>query len=479
MWPFTAPHLNPDLPIYPVHLQLLKIGGGTVAGPTSDILLYAASTQQLVPATLKPRNREPCFVLDVNGLGLPPGYHLGRLAGSWQELPVYESVCCPPEGLTEDQLNQLASGMYSHYQLHNLYNLNPCQLQVLITALSVTQIGTLTSSMTANQLGNLVDALTVAQLMNMVLNLTTAQLMQLSSALTPYQMNQLVQVLTVQQIQGLTVLSDYQLQQLMTFSPDYIALLVNTLSLSELRVLLNMSRHQLNIVADLDINALQVLLRQNLNYVNALASSSTQRQLGDLLVDITAQELSVLTGVLSVEQLMALGVYLDCCRLEGFVTVLASSAPQTLRGLIASSTPDQFQRIAGYPTGVVNALTTPELLALSNYLHCCEVEHLSSVLTTGQIKMLLASSTPTQLHNLTQYPTPQIRQIVQESNSGHLGTLLNAVPVMGIGTSAGGNLVAGFTGTRPVVTNVVCSNNTLTVYREYQTFINGMLVSIQ
>lgn len=67
------------------------IGTGTV--PPS--VLYVASTQQLRTDTLSPRDREPCLVVDVNGLGLTTGYYLGRLAGSYNSLPVYEVSALP------------------------------------------------------------------------------------------------------------------------------------------------------------------------------------------------------------------------------------------------------------------------------------------------------------------------------------------------------------------------------------------------
>lgn len=100
--PFQAPNYRPDLPTYPVHLQLLRVTAMTVAGPAgypqsgapgSSILAggyYVSFTQQRRTDSGLPQDREPCLVQDVNALGLTPGFYLGRLAGSWTSLPVYE-----------------------------------------------------------------------------------------------------------------------------------------------------------------------------------------------------------------------------------------------------------------------------------------------------------------------------------------------------------------------------------------------------
>jgi len=99
---FNGPNLQSDLPIYPPQLQLLRVTATTVAGPAgvsqlagSSVLapiLYVSFTEQLRTDTMLPADREPCLVADVRGLGLPPGFYLGRLAGSWTSLPVYEVV---------------------------------------------------------------------------------------------------------------------------------------------------------------------------------------------------------------------------------------------------------------------------------------------------------------------------------------------------------------------------------------------------
>ena len=98
--PLIGQVLQEDLPLYPPLVQLLRVTAATVAGPSgvtqtagSSVLgptLYVSFTQQLRTDGLLPRDREPCLVDDINGLGLKPGYYTGRLAGSYTSLPVYE-----------------------------------------------------------------------------------------------------------------------------------------------------------------------------------------------------------------------------------------------------------------------------------------------------------------------------------------------------------------------------------------------------
>jgi hypothetical protein len=99
--PLVPPTLRDDLPRYPPLVQMLRVTATKVAGPGgfaqlagSSVLgpsLYVSFTQQMRDdGSLLPRDREPCLVDDVNGVGLTPGFYLGRLAGSWTSLPVYE-----------------------------------------------------------------------------------------------------------------------------------------------------------------------------------------------------------------------------------------------------------------------------------------------------------------------------------------------------------------------------------------------------
>ncbi len=94
----TGPRLGRGRPTYPVHLQLIRVTGDTVPGPTGGSsasghptdTLYVAYTQQSTVPTIYPRDREPCLVEDVNNIGLTTGYYLGRLCNAYTNLPVYE-----------------------------------------------------------------------------------------------------------------------------------------------------------------------------------------------------------------------------------------------------------------------------------------------------------------------------------------------------------------------------------------------------
>ncbi len=100
--PFSRPVLRPDLPIYPVHTQLIRVTITTVTGPPgveqvpgSSILAgiyYVSFVQQRRTDSGLPRDREPCLAHDVNGFGLRPGFYIGRLAGTHTALPVYEVI---------------------------------------------------------------------------------------------------------------------------------------------------------------------------------------------------------------------------------------------------------------------------------------------------------------------------------------------------------------------------------------------------
>ncbi len=108
MLPFMPPNLRADLPIYPVHMQLLRITAMTVPGPAgvaqtagssvTGPVLYVSFTQQMREGPLLPRDREPCLADDVNSTGLLPGFHHGRLTGSFNGLPVYSVVALGPTG---------------------------------------------------------------------------------------------------------------------------------------------------------------------------------------------------------------------------------------------------------------------------------------------------------------------------------------------------------------------------------------------
>lgn len=97
------PSLGPGRPTYPHLLQMVRVTAATVPGPAGTSQpagssvpgpsLYVAFTQQMrSDGTLLPRDREPCLADDVNGTGLTAGYYLGRLAGAFNSLPVYEVI---------------------------------------------------------------------------------------------------------------------------------------------------------------------------------------------------------------------------------------------------------------------------------------------------------------------------------------------------------------------------------------------------
>ena len=257
------PYLGRRQPDYPPLIELLRLPGGTVPGPSgyasSSALqpsLYIGFIQQVVPGTLLPRDRIPCFVLDVNRYGLAPGYYSNcRLVGSHQSLPVYAvadssyagtfafmgSPASAPGtggGLTPAQYITLQS--LTPQQLANLNNLTPCQLQTLLTALPPSQIQTLTLTLTPTQIGNLVNLTTTSQLTNLYSQLTTSQLITLTSNLNQQQIQTLIQTLTAPQIQNLiTSLTTTQLLTLTTLPPAQIEFLVTNLTIPQLQTFLN------------------------------------------------------------------------------------------------------------------------------------------------------------------------------------------------------------------------------------------------
>lgn len=91
--------MTPAVPIYPVHIQLVRVTAGTVSGPTgvaqvagSSVLAggyYVSFVQQRRTDSGLPRDREPCLAYDVSGRGLSPGFYLGRLVDNYNGLPVY------------------------------------------------------------------------------------------------------------------------------------------------------------------------------------------------------------------------------------------------------------------------------------------------------------------------------------------------------------------------------------------------------
>lgn len=412
--PLNEPTLRDDLPRYPALLQLLRVIAGAVqVGPAS---LYNAFTQQLRTDNLLPRDREPCWADDVVRLGLTPGYYLGRLAGSYRSLPVYEVACCPPGGLTQEQLDLLVSLTPS--RAYTLYNLTPCQLQTTLLGLTSSQLQTLTASLTPAQFPVMVDELTVPQLTELVGTLTPGQLSQLTENLTATQFQTLTRTFTPAQLIPLLDLTNDELQTLLRYPPNQMSTLNEMLTQTQLRTLLRLTRQQQRTITDLTFRQLQTLLRTP--FTPYLTSSLSLTELPTLIDYLTPDELTKLTNRLTIEQ----------------ITKLTKTFTQEqVRKIVTSLTPDQ-------------------------------------------IALLLSSSTPEQMLNLIQLPTNIITQEVASSTPNDLQTLLNAVPVVGLTGSTVGQISLTYTGTQTIVTHVECIAGVLSVTTKDFTWINGMLTSV-
>lgn len=116
----VPPRFGPRQPVYPPTQQLLRVTGATVPGPgvgSSSLVpgtnvLYVAFAQQLRTDSLTTRDREPCLAVDPSGGGLSAGYYLGRLAGSWTGLPVYEALS--PVGVVQ-YLQSLVENIFQSF----------------------------------------------------------------------------------------------------------------------------------------------------------------------------------------------------------------------------------------------------------------------------------------------------------------------------------------------------------------------------
>ncbi len=93
------PFLGKQQPLYPHLMQAVRVTTSHIPGPITSVssssitgpVLYISYTQQLDPTTLRPRDREPCLVTELNGNDLSAGYYTDcRLAGSYNGLPLYE-----------------------------------------------------------------------------------------------------------------------------------------------------------------------------------------------------------------------------------------------------------------------------------------------------------------------------------------------------------------------------------------------------
>ena len=94
----SPPLLQPDLPNYPLYPQFVRIrasSSSSAGGPASTLPngVYAAFVQQYFP-DFSFRDREACYVFEVTRAELDPGIYYCRLVGSYNNLPVYATVCC-------------------------------------------------------------------------------------------------------------------------------------------------------------------------------------------------------------------------------------------------------------------------------------------------------------------------------------------------------------------------------------------------
>lgn len=94
-------------PSYPPLIQVCRVTAATVPGPLSGSSsssptgnVYVAFTEQVDPATLLPRDREPCLVVDVNRNNLAAGYYVCRLVGNYGGLPLYTAQSASTGGST-------------------------------------------------------------------------------------------------------------------------------------------------------------------------------------------------------------------------------------------------------------------------------------------------------------------------------------------------------------------------------------------
>jgi hypothetical protein len=451
----SKPHLGQRQPLYPPLYQLLRVTSVTIPGPTGGTsagvgtgniapsLLYISSTQQLRTDTLSPRDREPCLVDDVNNVGLTSlmvngqwAYFLGRLAGSYQSLPVYEvaefagsggggggstfplTVGVTPVGggvpgsilgvSTAGLLGQspgLPGVTYPQFatvyasltptQFGNLNNLTACQLQVLLQ-LPVVNIQLL-STLSPTQLANVVDSLTYTQLSNIVTHTSPAQVTVTSSAY-PQLYQAINQLLTP--TQALTVLSNLSSQQVST--------------------LVSLTPAQLQTIAQLTITQLQTLTNLTQTQVTTLVGQLTTVQLTSLLTTLTSTQLQQLTNNYTVNQITQLVqsgvtatqltnltnqqistlVNLTSTQLQ-VVSQLTITQLQTLTGLTVTQVATLVGQLpAPQLTSLLTVLTTTQLQQLTNNLTIVQIGQLTITFTTSQIATLLSILTTAQLQTL-------------------------------------------------------------------------------
>jgi hypothetical protein len=86
----VPPWLGQGYPTYPHVLQVARVHAPAVLGTN----VYPCYVAQFTPP-LSLRDREPAYLLEPNNVRLGPGYYVGRLVGSYADLPLYVTFCCP------------------------------------------------------------------------------------------------------------------------------------------------------------------------------------------------------------------------------------------------------------------------------------------------------------------------------------------------------------------------------------------------
>lgn len=393
--PLAPINLRDDLPRYPPLIQLLRVTGGTVPGPTGYAsasvlapLLYIASTQQSRTDTLLPRDREPCLVSDVSNLGLSPGYYLGRLCNSYAGLPVYEVLgalgglfglaqqvmlamyATAPAGVSSTQVDEIILDL-NLQQKAALANLTPCQLQVLLTTLNISQVGRLTISATPTQMQNL------------LVTTPTATGTQVTNTAT----QTLVNTLTIEQILNLTS----------SLTNEQVTVLTNTLSTAQI----------LNLTNSL-----------NRTQVTSLINGLTPGQVVNILNGTTSAQLTSIVPALTTAQLQTLG----------------SLPPATVSSLVTGLTVPQLQTLLTSVTSVG------------------QLVNLTTALTIGQISNVLNGLTPAQVTALAKYPPPTISALV---GGLPLSSLAQTLGQLSVGGTPPPSPALGAQGTFPYIPYIV------------------------
>lgn len=455
----TTPSFGQTQPIYPPLIQLVRVTSATVPGPTggasagvgtggvAPTILYVSSTQQLRTDTLSPRDREPCLVDDVNNVGLPPGYYLGRLAGSYKSLPVYEVPMLgaggnsggggnnddPPPGtapwllpgVSPSQLNTISASL-TPTQVTDLNNLNACQLQVLLQ-LPVTNIQSF-GNLTPTQLSNIVDGLTYTQLSQIATQIPTPQIVVISSAYPQLYQAVNQQLAPSQALSFLTNLSSQQFSTLASLTPV-----------------------QLQVVAQLPTPQLQTLTNLTQAQVTKLVGQLTQTQLSSILTNLTANQLQQLTNNYIANQIsQLLQSNVTIAQLANIVTLpssqntylfgLTTPQLQTFVQLSLSQMQTLFANLTVIQVAtLVGQLTLTQLMNILTNFTIAQIQTLTSVFTSNQIQQLLqnvsvsqvgtllTNLTSSQLQTLTQYPPPTIGILVDILSITDLKTFLNTV----------------------------------------------------